>query len=108
MPNIQSQKIRTGETNEENRNAAKPEARINDSNHRERTFDLLIDGVPYSVKSVPFSFNGETRFKVSVNGDEGHVFTWDTETRTIRAIDDDSAVLPGGLEEAISERLQSR
>ena len=27
--------------------------------HNERNFDLLVDGVPYTVKSIPFSFNEE-------------------------------------------------
>jgi hypothetical protein len=73
-----------------------------------RTFNLLVDDVPYVVTASPFSFNEEIRYHVSVNGSTEHVFTWDSELKMIRAIDDDSAELPGSLEEAISERLQSK
>src|SRR5689334_11128154 len=73
----------------------------------EKNFDLLVDGVPYSIKAVPFSFNGELRFRISVNGGDEHVFTWDSELGALRAIDDEASTLPSGLEEAISEKLQS-
>ena len=74
----------------------------------ERNFDLLVDGVPYTVKSIPFLFNNELRFRIILNGTSEHVFTWDSEIGMIRAIDDDSSVLPAGLEEALSEKLQSQ
>jgi len=74
----------------------------------ERHFNILVDSVPYMVKAVPFSFNGETRFRVSFNGSPEHVFTWDSSLGQLRAIDDDSSTLPDNLEVAISEKLQSK
>lgn len=74
----------------------------------ERNFDLLVDGVPYTVKSIPFLFNNELRFRIILNGASDHVFTWDSEIGMIRAINDDSSVLPAGLEEALNEKLQSQ
>ena len=74
----------------------------------ERNFDLLVDGVPYTIKSLPFLFNDELRFRIIINGTSEHVFTWDSEIAMIRAINDDSSVLPAGLEEALSEKLQSQ
>ncbi|HKC34848.1 MAG TPA: hypothetical protein VKB95_02265 [Chitinophagaceae bacterium] len=74
----------------------------------ERNFGLVVDGVPYTVKSIPFSFNDELRFRIILNGASEHVFTWDSEIGMLRAIDDDSSVLPAGLEEALSEKLQSQ
>ena len=74
----------------------------------ERNFDLLVDGVPYTIKSMPFLFNDELRFRIIINGTSEHVFTWDPEIAMIRAINDDSSVLPAGLEEAVSEKLQSQ
>lgn len=74
----------------------------------ERNFDLLVDGVPYTIKSLPFLFNDELRFRIIINGSSEHVFTWDSEIAMIRAINDDSSVLPAGLEEALSEKLQSQ
>jgi hypothetical protein len=72
-----------------------------------RTFNLLVDGVPYLVRSVPFFFNDELRFRISINGNSEYVFTWDSELGSLRGIDDNAAILPDGLEEAISEKLQT-
>ena len=74
----------------------------------ERNFNLVIDGVPYLIKSIPFLYNGELRFRVFVNDDTEHVFTWDSEVKMLRAIDDDASIIPDGLEEAISDKLQSQ
>ena len=73
-----------------------------------RNLDLLVDGVPYTVKSIPFLFNDELRFRIILNETSEHVFTWDSEIGMLRAINDDSSVLPAGLEEALSEKLQSQ
>ena len=73
-----------------------------------RNFDLVVDGVPYSVRSTPFLFNEELRFRVHINGGTEHLFTWDSQAGMIRAIDDESSTLPSVLEEALSERLRSK
>jgi hypothetical protein len=72
-----------------------------------KNFNLLVDDVPYFVRAVPFSFNDEARFYISVNSGEEHVFTWDSQLKRLRAIDDASSILPDALEEAISQKLQS-
>jgi hypothetical protein len=74
----------------------------------ERNFNLVIDGVPYLIRSIPIVFNDELRFRVIINGDTEHLFTWDSQVRMLRAIDDDASVLPDGLEVALSEKLQSQ
>ena len=74
----------------------------------ERNFNLVIDGVPYFIKSIPFSYNDEIRFRVFINDDTEHVFTWDSEVKMLRAIDDDASLLPDRLEEAISDKLQNQ
>ena len=79
----------------------------NSSRADEKSFNLLVDEVPYLVKSSPFSFNGETRFYVNVNGSEDHVFTWDSELGRLRAIDDTASTLPESVEEAISHKLEA-
>jgi hypothetical protein len=77
-------------------------------NTNERRFNLLVDSVPYLVSAKPFRFNGEVRYRVSVNGNSEHVFTWDSSLGQLRAIDDDASTLPDNVEEAISEKLQSK
>jgi hypothetical protein len=74
----------------------------------ERNFDMVVDGVPYSVRSVPFLFNDEPRFRVCINGGTEHLFTWDSQAGMLRAIDDESSTIPSVVEEALSERLQSK
>src|SRR5678815_4304395 len=64
----------------------------------EKSFSILVDSVPYMVKAIPFSFNGETRYRISFNGSPEHVFTWDSSLSQLRAIDDDSSTLPDNLE----------
>ena len=78
------------------------------SNTNEQRFNLLVDNVPYMVKATPFEFNGEIRYRVSVNEGSEHVFTWDSTLGQLRAIDDDASTLPVNAEEAISEKLQSK
>lgn len=73
----------------------------------EQTFDLVLAGVPYTVKVSPFEFNTETRFLVSYNGGDEHVFTWDSSLGRLTAIDDDAATMPDDLERAIADKLQS-
>lgn len=90
------------------RNIASAEKKDNRFRHQERNFDLLVDGVPYTVKSIPFLFNEELRFRIILNGTSEHVFTRDSQIGMLRAINDDSSVLPAGLEEALSDKLQSQ
>lgn len=74
-------------------------------NGKEKTFNLVVDKVPYIVKARSFDFNGETRFYISVNGNPEHVFTWDPDVKALRSIDDGASTIPNSLEEAISREL---
>src|SRR5688572_11401745 len=80
-------------------------APVSNGNGKEKTFNLLVDDVPYIVKARSFDFNGETRFYISVNGNPDHVFTWDSEVKRLRPIDDAASTIPDSLEEAISREL---
>ena len=90
------------------RNNNGPGKKTGRSRHDERNFNLLVDGIPYTVKSIPFLFNDELRFRIILNESSEHVFTRDSQIGMLRAINDDSSVLPAGLEEALSEKLQSQ
>ncbi len=73
---------------------------------QESSFQIVVNGVPYMVKAEPFSFNAETRYKVSYNGGDEHIFTFDSSLGRLTPIDDDSATMPDDLERAIAGRLQ--
>jgi hypothetical protein len=87
---------------------SRPEEQARSIDTNERRFSLLLDSVPYMVAAKPFRFNGEVRYRVSVNGGFEHVFTWDSSLGEFRAIDDEASTLPDNLEEAISGKLQSK
>lgn len=72
-----------------------------------QSFQLLVDGVPYFIKAIPFEFNGKMRFRVSYNEGPEHIFTWDAELGRVAAIDEDSIVIPDSLEQAIAGKLQA-
>ncbi len=74
---------------------------------QEQSFELLLNGVPYFVKAAPFSFNGETRFKVSFNNSDEHIFTWDSRLGRLAPIDDDAGTIPDDVESAIAGRLMA-
>jgi hypothetical protein len=74
---------------------------------QEQSFQLLLNGVPYFVKAVPFEYNTETRFKVSYNNGDEHIFTWDSSLGRLSAIDDDASIIPDDLESAIAGKLQA-
>jgi hypothetical protein len=48
---------------------------ISERHERIRNFDLVVDGVPYPIKSTTFSFNNELRFRIALNGATEHIFT---------------------------------
>jgi len=85
----------------------RPGPELQPSDFNQKSFSILVDNVPYMIKAVPFSFNGEKRYRVSFNGSPEHVFTWDASLSQLRAINDDSSTMPDSLEIAISQKLQS-
>lgn len=72
-----------------------------------KTYNILIDEIPYLVTTEPFTYNGEQRYYVSINGSPQHVFTWDSEMRRLAPIDRDASTLPDALEQEISNRLEA-
>ena len=71
----------------------------------QQSVHLVVDGVPYIVKIIPFDFNGERRFRVSYNEGPEHIFTWHPSLGSITAIDDESVEIPGSVEQAIAAKL---
>lgn len=104
----QAPSISQDKTVGEGRNPDTTYKKLHSNRTDERNFNLVIDGVPYLIKSIPFLYNDELRFRVIINNDSEHVFTWDSDIKMLRAIDDDASVLPDRLEEEISEKLQGQ
>jgi hypothetical protein len=82
-------------------------ARLQRKPANRKTYNFLINEIPYVVTVEPFTYNGEQRYYVSVNEGPDHVFTWDSEIRRLTAIDREAATLPDALEQEISNRLES-
>jgi len=74
----------------------------------EKRFDLLIDGVPYVVHTIPFLWNDTICFRIHINGNEEHLFSWDEEAGNLRAIDENASILPHGIESALTAELKIR
>ena len=70
-------------------------------------FELLVDGVPYEVRTTPFQFNDDIRYRVSYNGGPIFIFVWDQQIKQHTAIGDGSESIPANLELAISQKLES-
>ena len=97
----------TSEQYGENQPRSNPGRNQNGGTADERKFNLVVDDVPYLIRANPFSFNGEPRFYITINDGDEHVFTWDSTIGRLRAIDDESGVVPEAVEEAISRKLQA-
>lgn len=74
---------------------------------KNNNFDLLLSGVPYQVKTAPFDFNAEKRYRISYNESPEYIFAWDSEMQQYKSISDEEEILPADLEQAISEKLVS-
>ena len=70
------------------------------------SFEILLYGIPYLVKTELFLFNDEPRFKVTYNNGPEYIFARDAEMAQYRAIGDEAINIPGDLEQAIAVRLQ--
>lgn len=102
-PSVPQERSRTTDAD---RNSGRAAEKIKPVKAEEKTFDLIVDSVPYLVKVSPFTFNDETRYYININGGDDHVFTWDSQVGGLRGIDDDASRLPSAVEEEISRRLQ--
>ena len=71
----------------------------------QRSFHVNVDGVGYSITAVPFDFNEQVRYNVSVNEEEPVVFAWDTEMTMFKSLSDDTSTFPDGLMRAINDEL---
>ena len=73
----------------------------------EHKFELLVDGLPYNVKVIPYQFNNELRYRVSYNGGKEDIFAWNSEVKRLMPIDDASSTMPDDFIAAISNKIES-
>lgn len=70
-------------------------------------FEVVLDGTPYLIEANPFSFNNETRFRISYNGGGDYVFAYDSQLGRYASIGDDSINIPDNLESVIAARIEN-
>ncbi len=70
-----------------------------------QSFQLMVDGAPYEIKAVPFSFNEGTRYSVSYNGSSEYIFAYDDDAGQYIAIDNESSEIPASVETEIALQL---
>lgn len=70
-----------------------------------QTFNILVDDIGYEVKVTPRMVNDEKRFEISINNGADHIYVWDEQLQSLRALDDETSAIPVTLEKAISDRL---
>lgn len=70
-----------------------------------QTLNLRVDDIGYQVKVTPRMVNDEKRFEISINNSAGHIYVWDKQLQSLRALDDGTSAIPVTLEKAISDRL---
>ena len=76
-----------------------------ESNLASFDMDIVVDKVPYNSRVTPIDFNGQKRFKVKINSGDEHVFAWDEELMSLRALDDSASTLPDDYVRELSDRL---
>lgn len=70
-----------------------------------KSFSINIDNIGYDVMVTPMMINGEKRFVININNSADHIYAWDEQMQSLRALDEEASVLPVRLEKAISEKL---
>ena len=70
-----------------------------------QTLNILVDNIGYEAKVTPITVNDEKRFVISINDSADHIYVWDEQLQSLRALDDETSTIPLTLEKAISDRL---
>jgi len=70
-----------------------------------KSFNVNIDNIGYDVQVTPVIANEEKRFIIKINNTPEHVYVWDEQIQSLRALDEEASVIPAALEKAISDKL---
>ena len=77
------------------------------SKPQSKTLNIQVDITPYEVKVTSHIVNDEQRFDVQINGGDQHVYVWDEQIQSHRALDDEASIIPEALEKKISDQLMN-
>ncbi|MGN6436552.1 MAG: hypothetical protein ACTHMM_08450 [Agriterribacter sp.] len=72
-----------------------------------KTLNIEVDNMAYEVKVTSHIVNDGQRFDVQINGGDQHVYVWDEQIQSLRALDDGASVIPEALEKKISDQLMN-
>lgn len=72
---------------------------------RPELLNINIDNIGYDVRVTPITVNGEKRFIIRINDSADHIYVWDEQIQSLRALDDEVSTIPDVLEKAISDKL---
>lgn len=70
-----------------------------------QSFTVNIDNIGYDVIVTPMMINDEKRFVIRINNSADHIYAWDEQIQSLRALDDEASAFPAALEKAISDKL---
>ncbi len=76
-----------------------------ENSKKAKRFNVIVNGVGYSLSATPFNFNDQVRYNVQVNEEDPAVFAWDSEMSMFKSLSDDTSILPDGLMQAINLEL---
>ena len=68
-------------------------------------FNFALDGAPYVIKAAPCYFNSDLQYKVSINGGDEVLFTFDANLGRYAPVGDDAIDITDSLEIAIGTKL---
>ena len=77
----------------------------NKENENTTRFNVTVDQIPYQVDVLPFQFNNDSRFSITINNGSRGIFAWDSEMKMYRGLDDQSSILPDGLMVEINKKF---
>ncbi|MCC6287406.1 MAG: hypothetical protein IT249_05935 [Chitinophagaceae bacterium] len=69
--------------------------------------NITVDNIDYDVKVTPVMINNYKRLIININDAADHIYTWDEQAHSLKALDEEVSVIPKPLEKAISDRLKS-
>jgi len=73
----------------------------------EKKFNLVVKGISYHVRTIPFSLHDQVLYRVVINGSTDHLVVKDSKTGSFTGIDNESSTLTlsPGMKQALQQIL---